>query len=89
MDPLEITRELGPRMYRIEKEEEKVEGLHDPVFEIVRLRGGAVTEDDVGKFRMNDPGVNSKDPDFLKWVAELGLEKQLEVLVDEEYGSPD
>jgi hypothetical protein len=72
-------------MYTIEKEEETLSDKTDPVFEIVRRRGGAVYDPHVGKDSAHDPCLNSKRPDFLEWVFKLGLEEQLRVYIKEEY----
>ena len=62
-------------MYDIEVEQtaQSMKGLHDPVFELVRKRGGSVTEDDVACAPVNDKGFNSKDPEFISVIFDMGL----------------
>ena len=70
----DIKKVLGPMLYDIEVEtnENTETGATDPVFELVRKRGGAVREDSVDP-RFGDTGFNSKDEDFLNVVCEMGL----------------
>lgn len=80
-----LTRELGMSLYRIEVEQETVKGKTDPVFEIVRIRGGAVGDEHEGTDFKGDPAINSKDIEFLKWVVQYGLEDQLREAVRKAY----
>ncbi len=80
----EETQKLGRMMYAIETETKQNPNL-DPVFELIRKRGGVVNSG-VALIGPQDPNFNSKHPDFVEKVVMLGLGDELEAAVKKAYG---
>ena len=71
----EETKTIGKLMYAIEVETSSNKNA-DPVFELIRKRGGAVNSGKIAQ-GPQDPNFNSKHPEFVKTVVELGLFDEL------------
>lgn len=85
MDDAEYKKTIGRTIYTIELEKNNDPEL-DPVFELIRKRGGRIIEDEVDpRNRTADMAFNSKDPDFVPVVVELGLGELLLELANKVY----
>ena len=81
----DLKRELAELMYDIEVEHtnKSLDGVTDPVFELIRKRGGKVSD---GEGYMGDTGFNSKDHNFLAHILEMGLGSKLLEAARKVYG---